>query len=344
MLRQPRAYLIVEDVTLPATSIDVNLSKTHKSDTFHAEVPFGALPPGMDERWWSEKSNISVQVFISMTADGVGVKRFDGKVDQVGHDFARRVLTIQGRDKSAELIDNKAQKKFNNKSPDQVVKELASDHGVEVDADAVGKKAGKLFQIDYAKIAQGGSTWTVINRLADENGMVAYMTGGKLYFKPFDEKLPVYKLVYVPPTPESAANGNFMTPTTSRNVILGRPVKVKVSSWNHKENKAYSSEQTESKGTGSPLIYNYEAPGMTGDQVEKLAKKRLAENTSHELSYTLNIPGDTALTPRVDLELSGTNTAYDQRHEITTIQETISQDGGYRMTVSGKAKSKKRGK
>jgi len=343
-LRQPRAFIIVNGSTLNCISVDVQMSKTHKSDTFHCEIPFGALPADMDEAWWSEQGDISVQVQFQTDAFSGATQVFDGKVDKVGHDFSQRILSVQGRDKVAALIDSKSTEKFNNQTPDQIVQQIASRHGINVDADAVPSKSGKIFQIDYAKLSNRESEWTVITKLADMTGMVAYMTAGTLYFKPIDEQLPVLDVVYVPPSPASYANGNFMTLKTSRNLILGRPVNVKVQSWNHKENKTYEYQASEPTGAGEPLNYNYTPPGLTGDQVQKLAEKRLAENTSHELMFDLTMPGDPTVTPRFAMQLSGTGTAYDQQHEITSIEHSMSQQGGYRMTVSAKAKSKKRSK
>ncbi|KAA0685996.1 hypothetical protein DTW90_34485 [Neorhizobium sp. P12A] len=342
-VREPRAFIIVNGTSLNCETCDVNLSKTHKSDTFHCEIPFGALPPEMDENWWSVQGDISVQVQFQIDAISGPVQMFDGKVDQVGHDFYNRILTVQGRDKAAALIDSKSTEKFNNEPPDQVVKTIAGRHSIQVDADAVSAKAGKTFQIDYAKLTHRLSEWTVITKLADHFGMTAYMTGGILYFKPMDEELPVLDVTYVPPTDATYAQGNFMSLKTSRNVILGRPVHVKVQSWNHKEGKAYETEKTE-PGAGDPLQYTYIEPGLTGDQVEKLAEKRLSENTSHELNFSLEMPGDPTVTPRFLMQLSGTGTAYDQQHDIQTVEHRMAQGDGYRMTISAKSKSKKRGK
>lgn len=342
-VRTPRVYIVIGSEALNCISLDVDLGKTHKSDTFHAVIPFGALPDSMDANWWSTQNDIAVQVQISTDEFSGATQIFDGKVDQVGHDFGSRLLKISGRDKVAALIDNKTSEKFNNQSPDQVVKTIASRRGITVDADAVPKKAGKLFQIDYAKLTHQASEWTAINKIADESGMNAYMTGGTLYFKPVDEKLPVLNVTYVPPTRESFEEGNFLTLTTSRNLIVGRPVNVTVDSWNHKEQKVYSTTKS-APGTGEPLVYNYQPPGLSGDQTEKVAEKKLAENTSHELSFNLDMPGDPTVTPRFTMQLSGTGTAYDQEHEITSVHHSISQGGGYRMTISAKSKSKKRGK
>lgn len=341
-MRTPRAFVVVNGTAMIPMSVDVSMSKTHKSDTFHCEIPFGALPPGMDEAFWSTANNISVQVQIETDAYSGPVQIFDGKVDQVQHEFDTRVLKVQGRDKTAALIDTTSTEKFTNQQPDQIVQTICGRHGITANTDSVSSKAGKIFQLDYAKLTQRESEWNVIQRLADRFGMTAYMTGGQVYWKKYPEQLPVVNVTYVPPTPASYANGNFMRLRTARNLILGRPVHVKVQSWNHKEKKLYQTEKVEN-GSGDPLIYNYQEPSMTGDQVDKLATKRLSENTSHELSFELEMPGDPTVTPRFMMQLSGTGTAYDATHQIKTVEHQISQQRGYTMTISAKSKSTKRG-
>ncbi|MGN6536404.1 MAG: phage late control D family protein [Mesorhizobium sp.] len=338
----PRALVLVNGSALTPTAVEVQMSKTQKSDTFHAEIPLGALPAGMDEGWWSTANNITVQVQVSADEIAGYVQIFDGKVDRVDFDFAGRLLSISGRDKSAALIDATSTEKFNNQQPDQIVQTIAGRHGIAADTDSVSAKAGKIFQFDYAKLTQRESEWTVIQRLADHFGMVCYATGGKLYWKSYPEHLPTLSVIYVPPTPESPAEASFVSLRGTRNVILGRPVKVSVKSWNHKEKKLYQSDQTE-PGSGDTLIYNYQEPGLTGDQVERISKKRLAENTSHEFGFELEMPGDPTVTPRFMLELSGTGTAFDQQHEIKSVEHRISFDEGYLMTISAKSKSGKRG-
>ena len=341
-LRTPRAFVVVNGTAITPMSVDVSMSKTHKSDTFHCEIPFGALPAGMGEDFWSTANDISVQVQVETGALDGPVQIFDGKVDQVQHEFDTRVLKVQGRDKTAALIDKTSTEKFTNQQPDQIVQTICGRHGITANTDSVSSKAGKIFQLDYAKLTQRESEWNVIQRLADRFGMTAYMTGGQVYWKKYPEQLPVVNVTYVPPTPVSYANGNFMRLRTARNLILGRPVHVKVQSWNHKEKKLYQTEKIEN-GSGDPLIYNYQEPSMTGDQVEKLATKRLSENTSHELSFELEMPGDPTVTPRFMMQLSGTGTAYDATHQIKTVEHQISQQRGYTMTISAKSKSTKRG-
>lgn len=340
--RTPRAFVVVNGTAITPMSVDVSMSKTHKSDTFHCEIPFGALPAGMKEDFWSTANDISVQVQIQTDATSGPVQIFDGKVDQVQHMFDTRVLKMQGRDKTAALIDNTSTEKFTNQQPDQIVQTICGRHGITANTDSVGKKAGRIFQFDYAKINQRISEWTVIQKLADLFGMTAYMTAGQVYWKKYPEQLPVVNVSYVPPTPELYANGNFMRLRTARNLILGRPVHVKVASWNHKEAKLYQNEQV-APGSGDPLIYNYQAPGLTNDQVERLAQKRLSENTSHELSFELEMPGDPTVTPRFMMQLSGTGTAYDATHQIKTVEHQISHERGYTMMISAKSKSTKRG-
>ncbi|MFG1388801.1 phage late control D family protein [Xanthobacter versatilis] len=337
--RQPNAQVILGGTPIEKIEASVTQSKTKKSDTFKARTAISVLPAGKGLSYWATAADVSAQVLIS-TGSGY-TKLFDGKVDAVDIDLETGMIEFSGRDKAADLIDKTSAEKFQNKTPDKIVKEIASRHGISVDAKALSEKAGKIYQIDWNKITNRSSEWTVINHIADLHGMVAYITGGKLYFKPADETLPVFSVHYRAPTAGIPADGNFLRLKIRRNLILTKPVKVSVKSWNHKQKKVISSDKQMS-GTGTPLIYNFNAPGLTQDQADKIAQKRLDENTSHENTLEIEAPGDPSVNARMSVQLTGTNSAFDQSYEIQTVEHSISADGGYTMTISTKAKSKGR--
>ena len=126
--------------------------------------------------------------------------------------------------------------------------------------------------------------------------------------------------------------------------MLGKKVKSVVRSWNSKDKKVIKSEKELSGSGEGELLYEYRVPGLNQEQADKIAEKRLAENTRHEISIEVSAPGDTSIDVRMKLQLSGTGTAFDQSYSIDTIEHAISFDGGYRMNIRGKSKSAKRGK
>ncbi len=318
--RQPRAYVN----GLPVLSVEVSQSRTKNTDTFHAELP-------MSLGGW-DGEDIAVQVTMSNDGPG-GVQMFDGFVDSVEADFAKRVYRISGRDKGAKLIDKKDRKKFLNKKPGEVVQQLAGEAGLSVDMDEIGDKAGKIYQIDWNAFQHDHSHWSMINRLADLFGMNAYVTNGTLYFKNMTEEVPTFPVFYVPPTPASYAQGSFIDLKCRRNLVVSKGAKVTVKSWNHKLKKVITS----TKGSKGPE-YKHHHPGLTQAQADKIAAKKLRENSAHGKSITLDMPGNTGLNARMNISISGTGSIYDDTYEITTVQYRMSFTEGFRMTVSAKSK------
>lgn len=336
----PRAHLLINGQVLACEEISVSQSKDNKSDSFDASMSLWGLPPGMDANFWSTATNVEVQVMVDV---GNGAKKlFDGMVDSADEDFDSGKLSISGRDKASKLIDKKSSKKFQNKKPHEVVKQLASDAGLEADVDEITDKAGKIVQIDYNAIQHRSSDWLTILDLADKHGRVAYISGGKVYFKKPDEKLPVLSITFKRPDPSAPADSNAVKLSAKRNLTLGRPVKHKVSSWNHKQQKLNEDEFQED-GDGDPIEWHHHFPGLSKDEAKKRAKDHCDKTTKHELGVTVDMPGNPDISPRYLLELTGTGTAYDQQHEIASVKHRLSQKG-YRMTLNTKAKSKKRGK
>ncbi|MDZ5448963.1 hypothetical protein [Labrys sp. ZIDIC5] len=339
--RTPRANLVVNGQPMRCEEINVDQSRDGKSDTFSARAPLWHLPEGLDADWWSSATDIKVQVYVDI---GQGaVKLFDGVVDDVEHDFDSGVLNLNGRDKAAKLLDKKSSAKFHNKKPHEIVQQLAKESGLEADVDDVADRAGKIYQIDYAAIQHRISDWSSIQDLADKHGRVAYISGGKVYFKKPDEQLPVLKVTYRPPTPDGPADSNAVKLSVKRSVTLGRPIKHKVKSWNHRKAESEDGEYTE-PGDGDELVWQHHYPGLSRDQADRRAKDQCDKTTKHEVGPTVTMPGDPTVTPRFMLEISGTGTAYDHQYEIKSLKHRLKQGEPYTMSVNCKAKSKKRGK
>ena len=329
-LRHPRWQIVAGGNLLPHNEATVTQTRTKEGDTFHVCSALSFI----DLNWWLTTTPIPVQITINET------KVFDGNVDHVSVSFDQGTFEITGRDKCAPLMESQTSEKFVNQKPDKIVKTLASRHGVKCDCDTADTDAGKMFSTDADAISNRGSEWSYINHLADHYGMVSYMTGGTLYWKKYDEKLPVYQLKYSPPTPEQYATGNFMKLKASRNMILGRPIKVNVHSHNHRQKKTISASMTSSSGTGDPLVYNHTVPGISQSQAKTIATSKLAQIQAHELTIDeLEFPGDETINARMSFQLSGTNSPLDQKYDATQIEHRTSIKDGYRTGI--KIKSKK---
>ena len=326
--RKPTAWLKLNGKTVPVKSVCVTQSKTKRGDSFKAKTAMSALPAGLD---LTTATDIDAQVFLN------GAQIFDGVLDHTDYHWDSLTIELSGRDKGSALMDKTTSQKFLNQQPTQIVQQYAEQHGLKADIDQPEALAGKQYSADLAKITHRGSQWSTINELADLFGMDCYITGATVYFKNTPEQLPTYQLTYVkPPAPGS----NMMRLETSRNHMLGRPVKTNVRSRHHKKKQTFTA-QVQSEGSGEPLVYNHVIPGMTQDQVKRVAQKKHDETIAHELSITgLEIPGDETLNARFLLNLTGTGTAFDTQYQIIQVEHDASVDGGYICRIGCKTKGK----
>jgi phage protein D len=331
-LRTPTAQIVAGSTPFQFNDVTVTQCRTKKGDTFKA---CGSLTLA-DLNFWLTTTPIPVTITIN------GSKVFDGNVDHVDMDFTARTIEISGRDKCAPLHEAQTSEKFLNQQPQQIVQTIASRHGLQCNCDTPSGQAGKQYSTDFDAISNRGSEWSYINRLADHYGMIAYMTGGTLYFKNYNEQLPVHQITYSPPTARGFETGNFIKLKASRNCILGRPIKVNVHSHNHRKKQVISASMTSSGGQGDPLIYSHTVPGITQDQANTIAKAKLAEAQAHELTIDeLEFPGDETVNARMSFQLSGTGSPLDQTYDAEQIEHRITFIDGYRTGI--KIKNKRSG-
>ena len=78
-------------------------------------------------------------------------------------------------------------------------------------------------------------------------------------------------------------------------------------------------------------------PNLTPAAALKLAQTRLAELTSHERTIEIEMPGELILTPRQQIQLTGTNTAFDQPYFIEEITRRLSTAHGFTQHLRARA-------
>ena len=330
-LRTPQGVVTTAGA-VPFSEFKVTQTRTKAGDTCSVK---GALSL-IDLGYYLGTTPIPITITMN------GTQLFTGNVDKVGMDFVAREYELTARDNSAKMIDATTSEKFLNQEPNAIVQTIAARHGVQVNADQVSgtdSDAGKMYSSDFDAITHRFSEWSLLQRLADLYGMVCYFTGNTLYFKNYNETLPVRPLTYTPPTPQQYESGNFITLKASRNLVLGRPVKVNIRSHNHRKKKVYSATASSSGGSGDPYIYNRTIPGITQSQAQTIANAKLAEAQSHELSIDeLSFPGDETINARMSFQLSGTGSPLDQKYDANSIDHSFTLKDGFRTGIRIKNK------
>ena len=187
-----------------------------------------------------------------------GTQLFIGNVDHCDVDFEASTFAISGRDKGAAMIDAQTSEKFLNQTPIQIVNTIAARHGIPVVSDPLPADAGKMFSTDFNSISNRGSEWSFINDLAEQYGMIAYITNGTLYFKAFNETLPTFQINYAAPSVSGLRTGNFIKLKASRSLILGRKTTVNVRSHHHRHGQVFTgTAQSSEASTQNPRLQSH---------------------------------------------------------------------------------------
>lgn len=354
IVRAPRAYLSLSDQRFPLTEWQATLSRHASSDTFFGSAPVNAT--GLDLAYFASLSAVDAALMASNDGQSF-VEIMSGQVDQAAIDLSDRGyrVTLTGRDRSAKLIDSTRTTKNPNKQPLDIIKDLVGRHGLTIQSGSQGGsgQAGKVHtQDEYTHLIDNDSDWNTICRLAEREGFFPpYAKGSTIYLDgPDDKGDGTFPVFIQPPTPGSPAQSNATRIRLINNCHLGRDVIQTVRSSHTRKAKSISKTKTMKVGeatrgaqvAATALKWERHEPGLTDDQVEKLSRKLLEEKTRHELAIEIDMPGDTALTPRLMLQVSGTGSAFDQSYFIDSVTHQCDEQNGY--TMSARAKNKRDGR
>lgn len=331
-LRTPQGQIQAGSGPFPFKDFSVKQSRTRDGDRFSATSALSAV----DLNYW-----MTTPPPIPVTVTMNGTQLFIGNVDHCDVDFESSTFAISGRDNGAAMIDAQTSEKFLNQTPIQIVQAIAARHGIPVVSDPLPDDAGKMFSTDSDSISNRGSEWSFINALAEQYGMIAYITNGTLFFKNHDETLPTFQINYGAPSAQGFSTGNFIRLKASRNLILGRKTTVNVRSHHHRSGKVLTGTAQSSEGGDQALVYNHTVSGITSSQASTIAAARLAEVKAHEFTIdSLELPGNEAINARTGIVISGTGTPVDATYDSNNVEHKFSLSGGYVTTVNVKNKKK----
>jgi hypothetical protein len=323
------AWVLVEGMQFPIVSGSAEQAATRKSSTFSAVLPLSF--PGAEDTFSQLGQN---QASVMVSTRGEQATLLSGEIDTVKIDYVARTISVTGRDQSAMLHGTKSSEKFINQMNTDVVKTLASRVGLTVQADPSMVQAGKMVQIDYAKMTDGVSYAAVIHKLAEMDGARWFVRNGMLFYLSMDDPQGTYTLNYVPPTQGNPMMGDFLALDISRNIQAGKTLNVTVKSWHPKKATVFTSTST-IQGSGGPQNYIYHVPNHLQDHVTQFAKSKAAEVARHELTVNAEVVGDPTIDIAMDLVVNGTD-IFDQSYKMDLIHHTFGY-GGHTMRITAKS-------
>lgn len=315
-----------------------------QADTFSVGLALNGLPASRNAAWFASEASIDIEILIGApTSDTWGAgdleSIFKGRVDEPSASWDRGILTLTGRDRTADFLDNKTSEKFPNKTSSEIATLLAGRHGLTPVVTATKTKVGAFYKDTHTRLEDDRTEWDLLAWLAREEGFIVYVKGSELHFEPASASGSPYALVW---TSAPAGGGNpslnGSSLETSRSLTVAKDIEVTVHSWNGKQKKAFTVKATRSKkGGGQVQKYSQIIPNLTPEQAQLRADAILANLSRHEMKLRLSGPADNVLQKTGQIALSGTGTAYDQTYFPDSIARTFDADsGGYGWTVNAK--------
>lgn len=346
--------MLVNGQAMPFVSWETDANSHYQADTFRCVVAVSALPANFGVAWWMAQDQLDVEIFVGFPADPVRFSASDltsvfaGRVDDLQWDLPRGLLDLTGRDLTAVLIDTKTSEKYPNKTSSEVAQAIAAAHGLQAQVTATTAKVGKLYAIDHVRLQDDRSEWDLLTWLAREEGFQVFVDGKTLHFQPVDAKAAPFAVKWTP----APSDGGWPTfdgtnITLNHSLTLAKDIRVEISSWNLKTGKKVTAfaeakriRNRVTRNAGKPVtptqIYSRTIAGLDHEAAQKRAQQILAELSKHEMRLTIEGPADASLAITDTIQLSGTDTPFDQVYFPDSIARTFATEEGFRWHIEAK--------
>jgi phage protein D len=332
----------------------VDSNTFYQADTFRIDFSVSKLAQDRGIDWWADQTEVFIEIFAGFPSDPLNFTAADlesliyGRVDEIDFDPSSRNLTVCGRDLTSYFIDTKTTQQWVNHTASQIAIELAQSHGLTPVVKKTSTKVGSYYQIDNVLVTNQHSEWDLLSYLATKESRVVYCKGKELHFESKDhESEEPYVLSWQQPSDDNEFplfNGKSLR--VSRNLSVAKGVVVWVQAFNVKTGKAFSVGYpvNRAKGTkpgqASPgaQVYTYRLRGMemTDEAALQYAQAKHKEITQHEVRLSVSMPADNLLKSTSVLQLTGTNSAFDQIYYPDAITRYMSASAGYTMNFTAK--------
>ena len=329
-VRRPWLSVLVNGVPLPgATEASVTSTAFFGSDWFTVRAALSG-----DAAAWAGMPRILVDVRMALSPLGGFVSLVQGFADRVSVDPVAGVLVIEGRDRSADLIEARTQETFANRTASEIAAILAARHGLGASVQPTTTPVGRYWELGHDRLtlnAAGRATteWDLLVLLARREGFDVWVSGETLYFQPPDMASPPVVV------PMNAATSVRL----DRALTFAGDILVLVKSWHSRAGSACVGTAQTNRGAASVREYVYLVPNLTPDDAAIYAQTMLDELTRHELVARLEMPGELALAPRMRMLLQGTGTIFDTVLRIDEVERRLHATRGFSQVVRARAAS-----
>jgi len=326
--RIPSVRLLINGAPVAGViSAEVNSNNYFGADCFNLTLATGEAPPLSTAAFWASSLNVATEVQFSL--DGTNYQPLVvGLVDNIVFDPLAGRVQITGRDNTATLIESSLEENFSNRTSSEIVQIIAAEHGFGCSTTPTSTLVGRYYQDEHNQLSLDQfshitTEWDLLVFLSRQEDFNLFFVGNILVFLPVGSD--THNQAYFP--------SDLISLRLDRSLLLSRDIEVTIRSWNSRQQTSFSQSLSGSASAGvetaGPIRYQFVRPNLTPDQLTSLATRKIAELACHERCVEIEIPGELALTPRDQLTIAGTGTAFDQTYQIQAIRRRIHRQTGF---------------
>ncbi len=347
-IRRPRYRLILDGTaTVGCQSVEVVSPRGSQAASFHIMASVKELSRTLGQGWVDQDNvDVSVDFGLLPTTAVEGelnwVRVITGTADRIRLDPVSGLVSLDGRDHAARLIDLPLQESYLNSTSSELAQKLAQLCNLSVDVDPTTQLIGQYYQVQHTKSAFGGfsrhgNCWDLLAELAELERYDLWVDGAILHFKqPIAGNSNLYDVTYMPAAVDSASPHLTISDLSmERSFGLSGALQVKVSSWNSRQRRQVSGSYPSESDAGTRQFLLLK-PNLLPDEASALAQSTYLRLRTHQRVITGTMAGELNLTTRDRLRISGTGTDWDCIYSIDRIEREMSLANGFVQHITGR--------
>ena len=300
-------------------------SSWYDADTLDVTLQMGFLPQGAPE------GALSWQTMLS------------GRADRIHLDPVSGVITLEGRDYAARLLDLPVTETFLNCTSSEVAQQLAERCGLAASIDQTTTFIGQYYQIEHARLSMAPfsrfrTAWDLLCSLSQVEQFDLWVQDLTLNFKATPAaSTPALQIGYQEGYPGHASPTlNVTSLSVARNLALPSDIPVAVSSWNSRQRSRVQVRGGNSSGSGGSGI-RVLRPNLPADTAQTLANAVSNTVLSHQRTLTATMAGDLDTMVRSLVQMTGLGTPWDGTYRIARLEREMTMHGGFvqRLVAQG---------
>jgi phage protein D len=342
-VRHPACIILLDGQFLVWETAQIINKNYYMADTYEITLPLNSNPSfGLD--FWASVQTAEIQIYAGFPPDIQSFTQndltllFTGGLDAINVNPCTRMVTLNGRDYAYLLIDKKITQTYVNQTASQIAIQFAQENGLTPVVTPTTTPVGQYTR-GYTQTAHGITQWDFLTFLAQQTNFNVYVINKELHFEPKPlANAPAYVINY---TPESATSStpliNVVDLSFGRTLTLAEDITVKLRSNSQVSGKSFTvtatAHHTKDPQKAPKQTYVYSIPNLTPAQASAQAQVILSQLTQHEVQLNYTVPADVTLTKVTPVQISGTQSAFDQVYYIDSITRSISVAEGFTQTV-----------